>query len=286
MLQPIDFEEKWLARVSKSTETQLCIPSRLLLSHEDALRACPHCGIVEPRAYRGGYLPRECEHMREERYAMQDQMYDIKEREKATARTVVEASNDMCYRWLGRDYSEEGLDTHSFETFHVITKDQMIAKALALKFVGNPTGNLIFHGACGRGKTHLACAIANRLRSAGTPVCFTTGPNLFNAIADRMAENHSYQDFLKRMYATPLLILDDIDKVPPTAFRQQVYFEVLNKRTNRGLPTILTTNVALKEYGSELRNVLGDAAASRLNIGLVLVGLRGEDYRQRLIVQE
>jgi DNA replication protein DnaC len=280
MFDPIDFEQKRLERIS---QRDMRIPARLLLPYAQAIRLCEVCGAVEPRMVPGGYLPRECEHLREVRYANQDRMESERQQQKQASREAEEATPQACYRWLGEDYSEDGLELHTFERFVARTQNQAAAKAEALRFASDPSGNLIFHGGCGCGKTHLACAIAGKLLAKGIAVRFTTGPNLFNAIADRVGESHSYQDIIKRLCSATVLILDDIDKVPPNQFRQQVWFEVLNKRTNRKLPTILTTNVAIKQYATELKEVLGDAAASRLNVSLVLVGIRGEDYRQMMI---
>lgn len=252
-------------------------------TREAAVTKCKKCGDIEPLAVEQGWLRRECDCERAARYELNNILAAQENARNEAERSAKETSVDRCYTWLGEDYSEYGLETLCFEDYHPDSIVLSEAKTRAELFAFEPVGTLIFHGSWGVGKTHLACAILNALRAEGKPGLFTTGPNLFNAIQARMDDDKGYQDILAAMYKTPLLVIDDIDKARATDYRVQVYTEVLNKRTNRNLATIITTNIAMKSDAMALKVCIGEAAASRLNKGLVLVRMVGNDFRTRMI---
>lgn len=149
----------------------------------------------------------------------------------------------------------------------------------------------------GVGKTHLACALLNRVL-AGTepawltrdlwvqarrcPVHFTSEPHLLASIRATYQEGSTETDDLifRRLASFDLLILDDVGKTKPRdpAFLQGVYFRVIDDRYSGGKPIVLTTNLSL----TELEAHIGGSCADRLyemcgpdNI----IQMRGRSYR-------
>ncbi len=252
---------------------------------------CPTCGYQPPTQVLQGYVRTECRCERLARFERQDQAIFEQDRAKEQAREI---SADTCYTWLGEDYSEYGLDENTFDVFSIkvyktvegkrVRVDQeneryrQYAKMRAMQFAEAPSGTFILYGPCGTGKTLLASAILNRQRALGKSGRFTTGANFFNAL---LAEEDAVkrQKLIVPMFSTPLLVLDDPEYAAATEFRINTYKEIFNKRSNRNLPTVITTNTMMKENAMELQHVFGTASASRLNKGLILIGLRGEDYR-------
>jgi DNA replication protein DnaC len=89
-------------------------------------------------------------------------------------------------------------------------------------------------GSCGLGKTHLLATIANAHRAAERVCLFASAVRLFDAIQERLSQDRDYHDLLRRAIATPLLLLDDIDKLKASEFRQEVYYQIIDGRTLNG----------------------------------------------------
>lgn len=114
--------------------------------------------------------------------------------------------------------------------------------------------SLVFTGACGTGKTHLACAIANVVMAEhGGEVLFGTVTHLmrsvratFNARSDQ-----SERQAMEAMIGPDLLIVDEVGAQVGTAHELQTLFELVNERYQAMRPTILISNLdatRLEEY--------------------------------------
>ncbi len=124
----------------------------------------------------------------------------------------------------------------------------------------------------GVGKTHLACALANKLidNAQGInpyPVYFCAEVQMLSRIRatfNRQDENAETEDQVyDKLLNFGLLIVDDVGKVRPRdpSFLQDVYLRVLYGRGEiNGLPIILTTNLGLEG----LETHIGGASADRL----------------------
>lgn len=255
---------------------------------EEAQRSCAICGDIPPRHVANGWLPGKCACEKE----LAERERERKEREEQRRRMAEQLLRDCakCYTWLGADWSDDKLSDMTFETFeYEIQPEGLIA---AMDMAEMRSGNLILWSdqSWGTGKTHLAAAICNRLIEQNIPCRFTTGQNLFNAFGARMEDHQGYNDLLAAAGTTPLLVIDDLDKVhlAQSSFKQSIFFEVLNKRYLRKLPTVITTNVHVEVTYNDIVGIsdyIGRAAASRLcdmsNGGLQVVEMNGEDYRRR-----
>jgi DNA replication protein len=113
--------------------------------------------------------------------------------------------------------------------------------------------------------------------SIDTASLFTTAPELFAAIQQYIACNDDYYKLVERAARTQLLVIDDIDKAKHTDFREEIYFAIIDKRVNRGLPTAISTNRL-----DELANFVGGAVASRFQVGQIAIAMNGADYRKEL----
>lgn len=137
-------------------------------------------------------------------------------------------------------------------------------------------------GIYGLGKTHLVCALINKLLDESEaiiigepynreipqpcPAQFVTEQQLLSRIrqsynprySDSETENEVYDYFSK----FPLLIIDDVGKVQPRdlSFLQLVYFNIIDDRYTNRKHIILTTNLSL----NNLESYIGGACADRL----------------------
>jgi len=134
---------------------------------------------------------------------------------------------------------------------------------------------LALYGSYGTGKTHLLVAVANHLGTTGTPCLFASAVTFFDAIQDCIQQNQDYHQLLRRGIQTPLLLLDDIDKLKASEFREEVLYKLVNGRTTAGRSLAISSNCT----PGELERWVGKAGRSRLMTGLIPVQMNGADYR-------
>ena len=115
---------------------------------------------------------------------------------------------------------------------------------------------LIFSGKAGSGKTHLACSIAHEVIEQGAKVQFATVAEVMRQIKSSFSKDSetTEQQEIDHFSSIDLLILDEVGMDYGTDFNKALIFEILNKRYENVLPTILLTNLdadALIEYMGE-----------------------------------
>ncbi len=116
------------------------------------------------------------------------------------------------------------------------------AVEIAERYAEHPEGWLVLTGAHGRGKTHLAAAIANRLIDRGDPAMFLTIADLLDQLRagyDEDAEE-DYERVLEQVRRAPVLILDDLDGYSETAWAREKFLQIISHRFNALLPTVFT----------------------------------------------
>jgi DNA replication protein DnaC len=242
--------------------------SRLSRQPYDKTWTCPQCGVVPPIVFADGwYARRPCACERAAREA---------EQIRTLAAELAQARQALTYTWLGRAWAEPGLSAQTFETFQ--RERQPAAYAMAQAFAEQPQGVLVFYGSYGTGKTHLLAAIANAVASRGQRCRFASTTLLFGAIGERIGQGEDYLDLFRRATSAPLLLLDDLDKLKPSEFREETLYTILNGRTVAGLPLAITSN----NPPDKLTPWIGGAGCSRLMAGLIPVPMNGPDYRMEV----
>jgi DNA replication protein DnaC len=188
------------------------------------------------------------------------------------------------YTWLGERWKDIGLERKALANFICSYREQVTAYEVAAMLAESPNGTLIFYGTYGTGKTHLLAAICNALNErtvlqgiSGVQSLYTSAPKLFIAIQQRMQSGEGYQILLERAMTTPFLVIDDIDKSKYSTFREEIYFAIIDARTNAELPTAISTNKI-----GELEDYIGGACVSRLKVRAIVVEMIGDDYREKM----
>ncbi|MFJ3713019.1 ATP-binding protein [Streptomyces sp. NPDC090053] len=120
--------------------------------------------------------------------------------------------------------------------------------------------SLLMAGVVGAGKTHQAYGAVRRLVQSGVGVRWrtTTAADLYADLRPRPGVDSERE--LAAVSRCPLLIIDDLGAAKASEWVEEVTYRLINRRYNYELPTLITTNLAIKD----LRAYLGDRIASRL----------------------
>jgi len=226
---------------------------------------CPRCGVIPPRELHmapGYYIRQPC--------ACEDRLPGQK---ADWQRMLREQEQERIYTWVGGEWADLALVQKTFATFEKRWQPEAFESALA--FARRPQGTLALFGPYGTGKTHLLAAVANEFVCRERPCAYVSAITLFEVLQERIQQNRAYHDLLKRAIHTPLLLIDDLDKVKPSEFRESIYYLLIDKRRMAERPIALSCNVS----PPELERWIGKAARSRLMRDLCPVEMQGPDYR-------
>lgn len=197
--------------------------------------------------------------------------------------TLTKKFEDLKQKGLERTIAEmrfrSGLGTaglrmtfESFESRDAKTAALKIAKEWDLDTFER---GLLFYGPAGSGKTHLACAILNRLIDGGTFGFFlptTKMPKENTDAIEKLSDPDEY----------PLLVLDDLGSEKTTDRALECLYSIIDGRIWNRAPMIITTNFKPpKELAARFGSDYGDRLASRLQLACLAVPVGGSDMRNR-----
>jgi DNA replication protein DnaC len=168
------------------------------------------------------------------------------------------------------------LDTFDFDYPKQIDRD-LVLRAASLQFITDRT-NCIFVGPSGVGKTHLANSIAQLACLRGYRVRFTTAADLVNDLVASQTRNTLHR-CLAKWAAYDLLLVDELGYLSFDARGADLLYQVFNRRYQRA-STIVTTNLAFKEWGKLFHNLsAASAIADRLVHKGLLIRIQGKSRR-------
>lgn len=173
------------------------------------------------------------------------------------------------------------LETFDFEHPASIDKEA-VQRAATLKFIEDKT-NCVFVGPSGLGKTHLANAIGQLACLRGYRVRFVLAADLVNDLVAGQTRN-TLQRRLFTWSNPDLLIIDELGYLSFDARGADLLYQVFNRRYQRS-STIVTTNLAFKEWGKLFHNAAAASAiADRLVHRGILVRIAGKSKRSEVDV--
>lgn len=106
--------------------------------------------------------------------------------------------------------------------------------------------SLLFKGGTGLGKTHLSLAIANAALEKGFGVVYGSAQNFAMALEkERFQQDGAGTG--EQLKACDLLILDDLGTEFPSGYVNAALYDIVNSRMLAAKPTIISTNLSLKE---------------------------------------
>lgn len=156
----------------------------------------------------------------------------------------------------------------------------LLGSFLSPDFVTDGRG-LILSGKTGRGKTHLAIAIAYRAIQNGFDALFTTAAALIDDLA-RASRDGRMREALA-LYTHPhVLVIDEVGYLTYGTEAANVLFHVVNDRHLKRRPMIFTTNKSLRSWGRVLHDEdLAQAIIDRILERGRLLELDGPSGRTR-----
>jgi DNA replication protein DnaC len=122
-------------------------------------------------------------------------------------------------------------------------------KSFAEGFTSTNGKNLLLIGKTGTGKTHLSTAIAKTVIEKGFSVLYDSTQNILAAFeSDKFRSIRDDSEYKSDKYLeADLLILDDLGAEFTTQFTVSCLYNLLNTRYNRGLSTVISTNLSDEE---------------------------------------
>ncbi|MCL2053434.1 MAG: ATP-binding protein [Oscillospiraceae bacterium] len=137
--------------------------------------------------------------------------------------------------------------------------------------------NLLFYGKTGLGKTHLSLSIAKTAAEKGYCAAYGSLQNYLSAIEkEHFGRAEPGEDTMRTLIEADLLIIDDFGSEFLTDFHESKIYNLINTRINRGLPTIISTNLTKEQ----LQSRYNDRIISRLFGEYQYFFFVGQDIRQ------
>ena len=138
------------------------------------------------------------------------------------------------------------------------------------------SGNLLFSGDTGLGKTFLSACIARTVADRGYSVVYESAGHLFAKMEQaKFSGDEAAKEEIKKYNACDLLIIDDLGTEMPGQFVTSALYNLVNDRLLSGKAMIISTNLNSddlpKRYSAQI--------ASRLRGSFLRVAFLGEDIR-------
>ena len=138
------------------------------------------------------------------------------------------------------------------------------------------SGNLLFNGGTGLGKTFLSACIARGVADKGYSVIYETATHLFNKLEQaKFNPTEETRQEAAKFTACDLLIVDDLGTEMPGQFVTAALYSLLNDRLLAGKPMIISTNLNV----DEIHRRYSPQIASRLQGSFHQLIFLGEDIR-------
>lgn len=161
---------------------------------------------------------------------------------------------------MGRLIEEQSFDNFDLSVYSYdkaiyerMSANVDIARAYADGFGKAYKGkNLLLIGNTGTGKTHISTSIAKSVIGKGYSVLYDSAQNIVSAFeADKFRSGYgAYEPQANKYLECDLLILDDLGTEFVNQFTIACIYNIFNTRRNRGLSTIVSTNLSAEELAT------------------------------------
>ena len=143
---------------------------------------------------------------------------------------------------------------------------------------GSRSGNLLFSGDTGLGKTFLSACIARAVAENGHSVVYETAGHLFTALERaKFGGSEEERRSVEKYTDCDLLIVDDLGTEMPGQFVTSSLYNLVNDRILSGKATIISTNLNTEDLSKRYSPQI----ASRLRGNYLRVPFLGDDIRMK-----
>ena len=150
-----------------------------------------------------------------------------------------------------------------------------ICRRYAMTFAPS-SGNLLFVGGTGLGKTFLSACSARAVADRGYSVVYETASHLFSKLEQaKFNPSEESRREAEKLTECDLLIIDDLGTEMPGQFVTAALYSLLNDRILLGKPMVISTNLNVDEMARRYSPQI----ASRLHGGFQRLTFVGEDIR-------
>lgn len=165
-------------------------------------------------------------------------------------------------------------------TFQSSLRRQQLGPFLGPEFVTEGR-NLVLSGGPGRGKTHIAIALAYRAIQNGFDARFVTATALIDELA-QAAHNGVLRDATAAYVQPHVLVIDEVGYLHHANAAANVLYGVIDQRCLRRRPIVLTTNKKLRQWGEVLHDPqLAEALLDRILERGQHITLGGKSWRTK-----
>ncbi|WP_018949076.1 ATP-binding protein [Thioalkalivibrio sp. ALMg11] len=253
------------------------IGGALEIKRED--RVCPEHGPYEAMSFRDKPWS-QCPHCME-----RDKAAEAAEegRELERHRSSIQTAKAQGEAEVPRRF--RGLRLESFEPRNSEQEKAFrLVKGIVHALRTNPdeARNVVFLGAIGGGKTHLAWSTVNTVNDSGGRAVYTKASKLMMRLKSSYSLDSAErpEDILDALVSADLLVLDEIGFTPDSDSERKTLAYLLDERWGQMRPTMVISNVTLTELTLSLG---GQASMSRLFSESDAVQFKGEDQRGKVV---
>ncbi len=157
----------------------------------------------------------------------------------------------------------------------IMERNFRTCRSYANAFTEN-SGNLLFIGGTGLGKTFLSACIARTVADKGYSVVYETASHLFNKLEQaKFNPSEESRREAEKFSNCDLLIIDDLGTEMPGQFVTAALYNLVNDRLLAGAPMLISTNLNV----DEINRRYSPQIASRLHGNFTRLTFVGEDIR-------
>ena len=170
---------------------------------------------------------------------------------------------------------------YTFDNF-IVGSTNKFAHAACLSVANHPATNynpLFIYGNSGLGKTHLLCAIINRMKenNPAVKIIYTKGEDFTNQMISCLA-NKTMEDFRDKYRKCDVLLIDDVQFIAGKVSTQEEFFHTFNALFEDKRQIILTSDRPPRDI-----KTLEDRLKSRFEWGL-LADIEPPDLELRIAI--
>ncbi len=197
-------------------------------------------------------------------------------RQEQTKQIAVLADPEQRFENFRLEYYPDTADPkYGVSPRFIMEKTLAVCRKYARQF-SMGSGNLLFVGGTGLGKTFLSASIAREVAEKGFAVCYETAAHLFSKLEkNRFNPDEQSQQQIQALTQCDLLIVDDLGTELPGNFVTAALYTLVNDRLLAGKPMVISANLTIEELGRRYSPQI----ASRLQGSFTLLSFVGRDIR-------